>query len=164
MRSSQFIQESFYESQSWLWVLPDPEPGGGGLAGFRVDPAVPSLVFPCRVRARLPRASQTSEIIMAKSAKPRCDASDAITNELIRIIERGVLPWRKPWTAGASTRPLRHGGEAYQGINNFLLTMRTVMAGYGSPYWMTVPQANTLGGKVRKGEKSAIVVYYGQSH
>lgn len=101
---------------------------------------------------------------MAKSAKPRFDASDAITNELIRIIERGVLPWRKPWTAGASTRPLRHSGEAYQGINNFLLTMRTLMAGYASPFWMTVPQANTLGGKIRKGEKSAIVVYYGQSH
>jgi antirestriction protein ArdC len=41
--------------------------------------------------------------------------------------------------------------------------MRTVMAGYTSPFWMTVPQANSLGAKIRKGERSSVVVYYGQS-
>ena len=100
---------------------------------------------------------------MARSRSSKFDASEAITNEVIRIIERGVLPWRKPWTAGGSTRPLRVGGEAYQGVNNFLLTMRTVMAGYSSPYWMTIPQANALDARIRKGEKSSVVVFYGQS-
>jgi antirestriction protein ArdC len=70
---------------------------------------------------------------MARSRTPKFDASEAITNEIIRIIERGVLPWRKPWTAGGSSRPLRVGGEPYQGVNNFLLTMRTVMAGRKGP-------------------------------
>jgi antirestriction protein ArdC len=100
---------------------------------------------------------------MARSRTPKFDASEVITNEIIRIIERGVLPWRKPWTAGGSCRPLRVGGEPYQGVNNFLLTMRTVMAGHSSPFWMTLPQANALDAKVRKGEKSSVVVYYGQS-
>ena len=100
---------------------------------------------------------------MARSRSPKFDASEVITNEIIRIIERGVLPWRKPWTAGGSSRPLRVGGEPYQGVNNFLLTMRTVMAGHSSPFWMTLPQANALDAKVRKGEKSSVVVYYGQS-
>ncbi|WP_299155068.1 zincin-like metallopeptidase domain-containing protein [uncultured Tateyamaria sp.] len=100
---------------------------------------------------------------MARSQKPKFDASEAITNELIRIIERGVLPWRKPWTAGGSTQPLRHTGEPYQGVNNFLLTMRTMVAGYSSPYWMTMRQANEMDAKIRKGEKSALVVFYGQS-
>lgn len=100
---------------------------------------------------------------MARSRTPKFDASEAITNEIIRIIERGVLPWRKPWTAGGSSRPLRVGGEPYQGVNNFLLTMRTVMAGHSSPFWMTLPQANALSAKIRKGEKSSVVVYYGQS-
>lgn len=49
---------------------------------------------------------------MARSRTPKFDASEVITNEIIRIIERGVLPWRKPWTAGGSSRPLRVGGEA----------------------------------------------------
>lgn len=101
---------------------------------------------------------------MARSRTTKFDPSEAITNELIRIIERGVLPWRKPWTVGESARPLRHNGEAYQGINNFLLTLRTVMAGYASPYWMTFAQAKTFGANVRKGEKSSLVVYYGESH
>ena len=99
---------------------------------------------------------------MARSRTSKFDASEAITNELIRFIERGVLPWRKPWTAGGSARPLRHNSEPYQGVNNFLLTMRTVMAGYTSPFWMTVPQANSLDAKIRKGERSSVVVYYGQ--
>jgi len=100
---------------------------------------------------------------MARSRTPKFDASEVITNEIIGIIERGVLPWRKPWTAGGSSRPLRVGGEPYQGVNNFLLTMRTVIAGHSSPFWMTLPQANALDAKVRKGEKSSVVVYYGQS-
>ncbi|MBY5933102.1 DUF1738 domain-containing protein [Tateyamaria omphalii] len=100
---------------------------------------------------------------MARSRASKFDASEVITNELIRVIERGVLPWRKPWTAGTSTRPLRHTGEPYQGINNFLLTMRTQLAGYGSPFWMTIRQANALEAKVRKGEKSSVVVYYGNA-
>lgn len=100
---------------------------------------------------------------MARSRTSKFDASEAITNELIRIIERGVLPWRKPWTAGASTRPLRHNGEPYQGINNFMLTMRTMAHGYSSPYWMTFMQAKAQGGMVRKGEKSSVVVHYGTS-
>ncbi|EPX78533.1 putative antirestriction protein [Litoreibacter arenae DSM 19593] len=100
---------------------------------------------------------------MARSRMSKFDASEVITNELIRVIERGVLPWRKPWIAGASTRPLRHTGEPYQGINNFLLTMRMQHAGYASPFWMTIRQVNALEAKVRKGEKSSVVVYYGQA-
>ena len=96
-------------------------------------------------------------------ANPRrkFDAAASITDELIRIIDRGVLPWRKPWTVGGSSVPLRQNGEPYQGINNFLLTMRTLMSGYSSPYWMTLRQANALEAKVIKGSKSSVVVYYG---
>ncbi|MBD3625686.1 MAG: DUF1738 domain-containing protein, partial [Rhodobacteraceae bacterium] len=97
---------------------------------------------------------------MARS-KPRFDAAASITNELIEIIDRGVLPWRKPWTVGGSSVPLRQNGEPYQGINNFLLTMRTMMAEYTSPYWMTLRQANELDAKIIKGSKSSVVVYYG---
>ena len=97
---------------------------------------------------------------MAKP-KPKFDAAASITNELIEIIDRGVLPWRKPWTVGGSSVPLRQNGEPYQGINNFLLTMRTMVAGYTSPYWMTLRQANELDAKVIKGSKASVVVYYG---
>lgn len=98
---------------------------------------------------------------MSRTYKSGFDATQAITDELIRVIEGGVLPWRQPWTGGARLQPLRQTGEAYKGINNILLTMRTVMRGYASPYWMTFRQAMALGANVRKGEKSSLVVYYG---
>ncbi|MBM1817241.1 DUF1738 domain-containing protein [Sulfitobacter pseudonitzschiae] len=94
---------------------------------------------------------------MAKSSKPKFDIAASITNELIEIIDRGVLPWRKPWKVGGSAVPLRHSGEPYQGVNNFLLTMRTIVAGYTSPYWMTLRQANELDAKIIKGSKSSAV-------
>ncbi|WP_088652628.1 ArdC-like ssDNA-binding domain-containing protein [Marinibacterium profundimaris] len=94
-------------------------------------------------------------------AKSRFDAAASITNELIAIIDRGVLPWRRPWQVGGSFVPLRQNGEPYQGINNFLLTMRTLMAGYVSPYWMTLRQPNEPDARIVKGSKSSIVIYYG---
>lgn len=93
--------------------------------------------------------------------KQTFDAAQIVTDQLIKIIERGVLPWRQPWKGGPALSPLRHCGTAYQGVNCFLLTMQQMMQGYTTPYWMTFQQAKQLGGQVRKGEKSTIVVYYG---
>ncbi|MCE8009909.1 MAG: ArdC family protein, partial [Aestuariivita sp.] len=47
----------------------------------------------------------------------------------------------RPRAPRGRSRPLPHNGEAFQGVNNFLLTMRTLMAGYSPPFWMTIPQA-----------------------
>ncbi len=38
--------------------------------------------------------------------------------------------------------------------------MRTMMAGYASPYWMTLRQANEQNAKIIKESKSSFVVYY----
>ena len=89
------------------------------------------------------------------------DAAQSITDEIIDILETGTLPWRKPWRVAGSSVPLRPNGEAYKGINSFLLSMRTMVHGYSSPYWMTMKQANDLGARVIKGQRSSVVVYYG---
>jgi antirestriction protein ArdC len=57
------------------------------------------------------------------------------------------------------SRPLRHNGEAYQGINVLMLYMAAEMHGYNCPIWMTYRQALELGGHVRKGEHGSPVVY-----
>lgn len=101
---------------------------------------------------------------MTRSTKPKFDPAQAITDELIRVIERGTLPWRKPWRVGGASSPLRQNGAPYQGINNFLLTLRTSLMGYASPYWMTMRQANALEAHIRKGETSSVVIYYGTSY
>ena len=88
---------------------------------------------------------------------------DRVTQKIIADLEKGVRPWERPWqagnTAGRITRPLRHNGQPYNGINIVLLWIEAIEKGYGNPVWMTFQQALEYGGHVRKGEKSALSVY-----
>ena len=49
------------------------------------------------------------------------DVYTRVTAKIAAALEQGVRPWIKPWsvqhTAGRITRPLRHSGEPYRGIN-----------------------------------------------
>ena len=91
------------------------------------------------------------------------DVYSRITNKIIADLEQGVRPWHRPWnaehTAGRITRPLRHNGVAYQGINVVMLWSASVANGYACPIWLTFKQAQQLGGNVRKGEHGELVVY-----
>ena len=93
----------------------------------------------------------------------RVDIYSKITDRIIASLEEGVRPWVQPWSAGhlegRITRPLRHNGEPYSGINVLLLWSETVSRGFRSPTWMTFRQAAELGAHVRKGETGSTVVY-----
>ena len=91
----------------------------------------------------------------------RFDAAQAITDEIIALLEKGTMPWRQPWKIAGGGVPLRNNGEPYKGINAFLLGLRAAVKGHSAPAWMTFQQARSLGACVRKGEKSSVVVYYG---
>ena len=85
------------------------------------------------------------------------DAYSRITNKIIADLEQGVRPWMKPWSAGHAagriTRPLRHNGIPYKGINVIMLWSASVTKGYVCPLWLTFKQAIELGGHVKKGEE-----------
>lgn len=91
------------------------------------------------------------------------DVYERITNKIVADLEQDVRPWLKPWNAeamaGRITRPLRHNGVPYQGINVIMLWGEAVAKGFAAPIWMTFRQAKELGGFVRKGEKGSLVVY-----
>ncbi len=93
----------------------------------------------------------------------RQDIYTRITGKIIASLEAGVRPWIKPWSgenaAGRITRPLRHNGIPYSGINILLLWAASVEQGFDSPSWMTFRQALELNAHVRKGEKGSLVVY-----
>ena len=95
------------------------------------------------------------------SSKP--DVYSRITDKIVADLEKGVRPWMKPWNAehaaGRITRPLRHNGEAYRGINIIMLWASAMEQGFAAPIWMTYRQAQELGGQVRKGSKGSLVVY-----
>ncbi|MCC7016655.1 MAG: DUF1738 domain-containing protein [Rhodospirillales bacterium] len=100
---------------------------------------------------------------MKDEREPRQDIYTRITGAIIAQLEKGVRPWVKPWNAehaaGRITRPLRHNGQPYAGINVLSLWASATVQGFSAPIWMTYRQAQELGGQVRKGEKGSPVVY-----
>jgi antirestriction protein ArdC len=91
------------------------------------------------------------------------DVYTRITERIIAALEIGVRPWIQPWNAehaaGKITRPLRHNGQAYSGINILMLWASAMEQGFRAPIWMTFKQALELNAHVRKGEKGSLVVY-----
>lgn len=80
-----------------------------------------------------------------------------ITQRMIeRINELGELFWRKPWQSVSQWPRNLITKKRYRGCNVFLLHS----LGYASPYFLTMRQANALGGKIRKGEKSCPVIFW----
>lgn len=110
-------------------------------------------------------ASLNQEVMkMTKTDKgSRADIYTKITERIVADLEKGVRPWVQPWRAGNAsgrvTRPLRHNGQCYTGLNVLLLWSESMVRGFTSPYWMTLRQANELGAKVRKGETGSTVIY-----
>jgi antirestriction protein ArdC len=86
-----------------------------------------------------------------------------VTDKIIADLEQGELTWLKPWsganTEGRITKPLRHNGQPYNGINVLMLWGAAMEGGYASPYWMTFKQTKELGAHVKKGERGNMVVY-----
>ncbi|MCL4676974.1 MAG: DUF1738 domain-containing protein [Alphaproteobacteria bacterium] len=100
---------------------------------------------------------------MSNEHADRKDVYSRITDRIIADLEQGVRPWMKPWNAehaaGRITRPLRHNGQPYNGINVLMLWSAAMDRGYSAPIWMTYKQAAEMGAHVRKGEKGELVVY-----
>lgn len=95
--------------------------------------------------------------------KPHRDLYADITNELIAAIESGPgvlsLPWRR--IGGGLHVPVNaRTGNTYQGINVISLWVAGELRGYGQSLWATYRQWAELGAQVRKGEKSAHVIFY----
>ena len=80
-----------------------------------------------------------------------------VTEQIIKQLESGVAPWRKPWHSEPPCNLIT--GKQYRGVNPFLLAPQ----GYGSKYWLTFNQAKTLGGHVKQGEHSSIVTFWKKS-
>jgi len=113
-----------------------------------------------RTASGAPRRSAAAK---ARSvSKPPRDVAQEITDQIIALLEQGdPLPWRRPWRIAGAGLPLRFNGDAYRGVNVFMLGLKAMAVGYASPYWMTFKQAVELGAAVRKGERATTVVYYG---
>ena len=88
------------------------------------------------------------------AAKPHASVYEIITSRIVEELEKGVVPWRKPWRTLPPVNLISK--KPYRGINVFLLALQ----GYGSQYWLTFNQAKQLGGNVRKGEHGTKIVFW----
>ena len=79
------------------------------------------------------------------------DIYAAVTDRIIEQMENGIIPWQKPWVANG--KAISHAtGKAYSLLNQMLL---------GRPgEYLTFKQCQEAGGRVRKGEKSSMVVFW----
>ncbi len=97
---------------------------------------------------------------------PKADVYTRVTERIVEDLVAGVRPWMKPWSnaravggLGGITRPLRHNGAPYRGVNVLLLWGEAQAKGFTSSTWMTYRQAQEIGAQVRKGEAGSLVVY-----
>ncbi len=79
------------------------------------------------------------------------DIYAAITDRIIAQMEQGIIPWQKPWIS--SGKAISHAtGKPYSLLNQMLLGM--------PGEYITFRQCQEAGGKVKKGEKSSLVVFW----
>ncbi len=78
-----------------------------------------------------------------------------ITDRMIAALEKGTVPWHKPWTAAGGGRPKSMSTrEPYRGINVLLLAVEAMDKGYHSPWWGTYQQIAQLSGmQLREGRR-----------
>jgi len=72
---------------------------------------------------------------------------EALTDEIIARLEKGVVPWRKPWVSRRPRNLITK--RLYRGYNIFLLGLK----GREQPYWCTRKAAESKGGRIKESEK-----------
>lgn len=86
-------------------------------------------------------------------------AFDILVTRICEQLEKGIVPWRKPWANSTIPQvPTRSTGAAFTGCNVWLLAMAQNLAGYDTAVWLTYRQAQDLGGQVRAGEKGSLAI------
>jgi len=88
-------------------------------------------------------------------SKPK-DVYSIVTDRIIALLEKGVAPWKQPWTNSGTPQNLITM-RPYRGINTWLLAT----LGYSQNYFLTAKQLKEhFNGSVKKGEKASLVVFW----
>lgn len=76
---------------------------------------------------------------------------EMITTKILAEMEQGTVPWHKSWIGVDA--PIRwKDKKVYRGVNTLLLNK--------PGEWLTFKQCTEAGGKVKKGEKASVVVFF----
>ena len=75
-----------------------------------------------------------------------------VTDRIIAELEKGNIPWRKPWSGIRSGAYNRISKKPYSLLNQLMLSQEGEYASF--------KQWQSIGGKIKKGAKSEIVVFW----
>ncbi|TIT03441.1 zincin-like metallopeptidase domain-containing protein [Mesorhizobium sp.] len=108
------------------------------------------------------KRSGSGEAGAGRSGRTGASLYQEITDRIIAELERGTVPWVKPWGRAKADLGLPSNaatGRAYSGINILILWGAVIERSYLSQNWLTFRQALSLGGNVRKGEHGTTIVH-----
>ena len=80
----------------------------------------------------------------------------SVTDSIIQQLEKGAVPWVKPWKTDLSADKNFITQKPYSGINTLILGM----AGFNNPAWASYQQWASKGAQVKKGEKATQIVFF----
>ncbi len=110
--------------------------------------------------------SHTLEQTISGAAGRHADARrplyEDVTDRIVRELERGLVPWVRPWDSSGAPLGLPRSAATrkfYSGINVLILWDAVMKRGFASQEWLTFRQALSLGGHVRKGERGTTICY-----
>ena len=84
----------------------------------------------------------------------RVNVYQMVTDRIIEQLEKGIIPWHKPWTGVADGAINYVSRKAYSVLNQWLLGR--------DGEWLTFKQVEQCGGRIKKGAKAGMVVFYMQ--
>lgn len=86
--------------------------------------------------------------------------AEIVTEQIIEALDRGVVPWRRPWSTRGQDIARNAWGKAYRGVNVWLLAGSRMANEFNSNTWLTFNQVAAQGGTVLPGSKSTLVVFW----
>ena len=98
-----------------------------------------------------------------KKQYERRDHYAELTQKILGELEKGVIPWQRPWDpdkcAGPQSPINGITGRPYHGVNVLALGLDARAFMTGDPRWCTYQQASEAGMQVRKGEKATTIFF-----
>jgi antirestriction protein ArdC len=83
------------------------------------------------------------------------DVQTIVNDKIIEQLNKGIVPWRKPWTNAGIPRNII-SRKPYRNINLLLLSS----LGYERNFFITEKQLGEIGGSIKANEKPHVAVYW----
>jgi len=92
--------------------------------------------------------------MITRTRKFKPDVAQIVTDQIMEALERGVVPWKKPWKAQLPQNMVSK--MQYHGINLLLLSLSP----YANPYFLTFNQIAEMEGAVIAGSHGYRVIFW----